>query len=710
MSSPIVAGPNTGYDFGYDFNYGLWPSHTKLTMVNVPWNSDYRDIVRFANQGALDSWVDNAPNHVIENASLQKFNTSVFINTPLNRAMVYNYIRAENGTSGVGDTVRNYYYFITNVTFIAGNNTQLTLQLDAWQTFGYEVQFGNCYVERGHIGIANTNAFDHYGRDYLTIPEGLDVGGEYRTVHVENETILSFAACDILVCSTADLTQSFGTVANPSINAATGETFQGLPSGANWYVFKTAAQFEAFMAICSTTPWISQSVISVTLIPNLTRYVPGFDYGASVTTGIGGFNFYHAYGALQGQDIPTPRVNAMAADWRDSSFISTVLGSHYAGLKKFLTYPYMVLELTTWTGSPLVIKPESWQDADATVRELAALVPPGQRIAVSPYRYNADSTVSDPSGVDDGGESVNFATFLDNFPTLPIVNNMALSYLASNKNGIAFQYTSADWSQNRAIQGAQAGADVANAGIGNTGRQAGIANNSQAEQASRTAVQASQTAMISGMTGVLGGGGNLPVVGAVTGAMNYAGQAGMIGAQLDNANTAVAARGSSAVSNIKTEATVRDTNQQYANFAAKGDYANAIGGINAKVQDARMIQPSTSGQFGGDAFNIINGQFGYSLRFKMLNVNALRTIGNYWLRYGYSVQQYTNSIPANFQVMSKFTYWKLSETYITQGAFPEMFKQTIRGIFEKGVTVWGNPADIGNTNVWDNTPVSGVTL
>jgi hypothetical protein len=62
------------------------------------------------------------------------------------------------------------------------------------------------------------------------------------------------------------------------------------------------------------------------------------------------------------------------------------------------------------------------------------------------------------------------------------------------------------------------------------------------------------------------------------------------------------------------------------------------------------------------------------------------------------------------KVMSKFTYWKLTETYFQSSTMPESFKQIIRGIFEKGVTVWSNPDYIGVTDTADNTPIGGITL
>ena len=64
-------------------------------------------------------------------------------------------------------------------------------------------------------------------------------------------------------------------------------------------------------------------------------------------------------------------------------------------------------------------------------------------------------------------------------------------------------------------------------------------------------------------------------------------------------------------------------------------------------------------------------------------------------------------MPKKLGVMSKFTYWKLKETYIAQGDMPESAKQIIRGIFEKGVTVWNTPEDINNVDYGDNKPLSG---
>jgi hypothetical protein len=715
-------------DFSEDFNYASWNVNTELLLTNVPFNSDYRDIVQMDSLDAFNTWLESKPNWKYTNASMQKFNEGIVkIDLPINEAMKYNYLRARNGTSPVTNVQRDYFYFITGIRYGAPNTTYVSIQLDVITTFLYEVDFGQCYVEAGHIGIANEFQFSEYGREYLTVPESHDIGNEYRVIHTEFESVANTLAesantpigqgYDILVCSTLDLTQDPGSVTDPHLNSARGAYFQGIPSGAEFYIFPTSDDLLNFFRQYSNKPWITQGIISITIIPNIQRYLPGYDYGTNLST-YPLFKFY----AFNAQNIPSRDV-AMANGWRDAAYISDVLGP-YSILKKFLTYPYLLIELTTWTGSPLVIKPEAWQDANANMREMIALMPPSQRIAIMPNRYNADaetltsSQTNQADGFDDNAESLDFSVTLDNFVQVPVVNNSYIGFLASNKNGIAFSYSSAQWTEQRALAGAGASYDVQNAQIGNMGRQSAIGNQQQTDASNLMATTGMNNAMIGALTGGIGGGmddaarGVDPLIalgGAAMGVATTAMTAGATAnAQMQAAQIANQARSNSAISDIQTAGSVRDTNNAFATMAAKGDYKNAIAGVQARVQDAKMLQPSVSGQFNGDAFNLINGKFGYSLRFKMINKNALKTIGNFWLRYGYAVNQFIQ-MPSSLHCMSKFTYWKLSQTYISQGAFPEGFKQVIRGVFEKGVTVWKNPDDIGTTSLFDNTPLTGIT-
>lgn len=751
MANQITNGPNQ-YDFGLDFDYSVWTTNTEVDLINVPWNSDYRDIVRFASKNARDSWMDSKASTgvKIEHLSYVKANEPVRVNIPFNRALKYNYLRASNPLQPVpNDEIRVFFYFILDVRYIAPFTTELVLQLDVWQTYNFDVTFGSCYVERGHAGVANANRFNNYGRDYLTVPEGLDIGSEYRVIAKRTEEIMGLnnatlqTDIDILVFSTINLDESvysdgFGTEDDPHILMSSGSTINSMPSAAGAYIFPSTNAFSSWLFSMREYPWITQGIISVTAVPKFTRYKSDFAY----TTAPQKTNFN-----------PTPRKLNMQSAWRNNGDIAGAIPSRYATVKdKFFTSPYMVIEITAWAATPVVIRPEAWNTPDAELLERINYMPPNQRVQFIPRRYNsdgrapenygnltvaqlqaitaplvaanlmtqadADAWVSRMTAIgDDFGEYLDIMTQVADFPSLPVLNDMAISYMASNAHSIAYQRQSAGWTQQRALQGNRVDYDQARSGIAanieqnqNTNRASTNITNTQNE----SAIAQSGLNALSGIGAGASGGAFAGPIGAGLGAAGGAvhGAAG-IGNAMIQANAAAAATAlgveasrSNAQVGARQGQFVADTNKQLHDWAARGDYANAIAGINAMVQDAQMIQPSISGQFGGDAMNVAYGTMELSVRWKFIDAANIRVVGEYWLRYGYAIRAFMN-MPSNFMVMSKFTYWKLAETYIIAAGIPEAFKQAIRGIFEKGVTVWAAPEYIGQTDFADNTPVGG---
>lgn len=729
MTSAITSPPNE-YDFGYDFDYSIWPKNTQVDLVNVPWNNDYRDVVKFPDQNSLNAYINSlGPAGItVSQLSYVKPNTPVKINVPFNRAIKYNYLRVSNPIQPIPgmDEQKYFYYFILDVRYSAPNTTELIVQLDTFQTYIWNCTFGNCYVERGHVGIANTNQFSSFGRDYLTVPEGLDVGGEYVIVWQErekvaytNHTSLQPPNTDmcVLVCSTTDLlADPTNTDGSPKLATARGSSFGNMPSGASYYGFHDMSSFQGWLTINQNYPWKTQGIVSVTIIPNLSRYYQGITWPTD--------------GSPLKLDMQSPTqdiTHALKQDWRNSADIANNLNVRYKNLKKFYTYPYMVIELTTHYGTPIIIKPEAWRSNNATIREMVSLLPPNQRIVFYPVNYNSayDGFIPDDftAGPSDYGEFIDMATMITAFPQTAIVNNMAISYLASNFHGIAYSYNAADWTQQRALGMNQAAYDVASGGIQTSRSLAQIANMGDMAQMGIGNAAMGNAAVNSALGGVGSAGASGAGMAAVgAGALGAAGAIGAgLGAIANGINTGInmaANEQKVASGNLTRSATnalstrqdtlVRDTNKSVADWAARGDYANQIAGINAKVQDARMIQPSTSGQIAGEAFNVTNNLWEVRAKWKWLDKSAQRNVGEFWLRYGYAIHAFMK-IPASLMVMDKCTYWKLSETYITASQVPEGFKQAIRGIFEKGVTVWANPADIGNIDFATNNPLPGVS-
>jgi len=729
---PKITDPaNPNYDFGTDFSYENWTADTVLTLCNVPWNNDYRDIVKFPSKNALNAYIDGLgnANATIENARYAPVNVPVRIDMKFNAAYRFNYLRATNGDG------RDFYYFITDVRYVAADTTEIVVQLDLWQTFGFDVTFGRCYIEQGHIGIANEHRFHNYGRTYLTIPEGLDVGNEYETVAHRRETVMNgvypydpgydggHITPNILVLSSVDFFEDAGTVDNPKLKMARPTGYGAGSFGLKAYIFEHESGFSNFITSMRDKPWVLEGIHSVTMIPNVKRYHPDatfadvqLEWYPDITVPVSMLESWGTFGTQP--EFPKRRAHNMYVNWREA--MRNALPPRYRHLDKFLTYPYMIVEATTWSGSALILKPEAWNNPDARMVERANLIPPSQRVTFTAYGYNSRSPENTDFNGDDGGDFLDMAINIDSFPSIPIMNDAGILSLAQRAHGLAFEFQTADWSQTRAMEGARVAYGQASSGIGLANMQTELQNRLRSSTtAYNNQINGIQTGV--GMLGSVGAGAVAGAPGGVPGALAGAGGA-VASMPFTAANAAIEARRAE----MNTQATnqvasysqersaahsgyVRDTNRDLAEFGAQGDYRNTIAGINARVQDAALTQPSLRGQFGGDIIDVNYGTSELSLRWKVINGAALTAIGEYWLRYGYAVRQF-GTLPASLMVMSNFTYWKLAETYIRSAPMPESFKQAIRGIFEKGVTVWSDPAKIGTIDVADNDIRSGVTL
>lgn len=703
---------------GHAMNYALWPANTTVRLANVPWNNDYRDIVRFTTDNAFAEYVVNNSGPVIKltKMSLARYGQPIDIPVSFNKANMYNYILVENYPDPSGDSFRFYPYFITGIEYVNPGTTRVYVQLDVWQMYSRYVQFGRGYVERGHIGIANRDQNENNGRDFLTIPEGLDVGGEYMVRGIwEKDLSIPFPGseagvtqkCSVMVVSTVSFSRSGGDEDHPIMVSADGSFgINNIPSGADVYFFETSNDFNRFLTHYSTMPWITQGIIAAYMIPPMAwSEVSGQEHNVAE-----GSN-YLAYRYNELHSYPSKKEITLVTGWRQQ--LINNLPDRYKGLRKLLTYPYTFLELTMHNGMPLVIKPESLPntpDVPNLIVELYNLItPPSPRVMVVPKQYNSDSNAVG----DVQGEWLDFATGITNLPQLAVVNNMYMSYMASNANTIAYQHQSADWSQQRVMAGANTAYSQSTGGIDMNSSLTGISTGAATESTYLANQTAGWRAMSGGAGAVVSGGMRGGGMGAAGAAMGAASAVGGMAIDMNQNNGQLAINNKAARSRRDTTnaqaGLVRDTNLDLASFSSKGDYENAVAGINARVQDAKMLQPTTSGQSGGEAFNfsVMDG-YKIHVKAKQIDNNVMTMIGEYWLRYGYAVNRFHHLTQLN--VMSKFTYWKIKEMYLSASNCPETFRQAIRGIFEKGVTVWENADDVATLDIGDNVAKTGIEL
>lgn len=720
--------------------YEYWPPNTSFQLCNVPWDSSYRDIVKFDSTSARDAYFASLDSQsmTITKATMARYGIPVLLEIPFNEAQQWNYIVVNNDYSF--DSPRKWYYFVQSVNYVNARVSQFNIMLDVWTTFQFDVKLGNCFVERGHIGVANENQMNDYGRDYLDILEGLDTGSQGMIVSDEVQGIypkssqtdpghIDFNDYGIIVMSSTDLSADPGTVDNPKLKTAQGSYPSWIISGACTYYFDRGLDFITVIGAGSEHPWVTEGIQAIWMVPRSDSYKDGSQPCQLFGDSKYGVTFWNLTGSGDFE-----KTFMSVANFRDRFRDS--LPDNCKKFQKFLTYPYSWIELTMQNGTSIVLKPQYIDDTGIVVMEYCWVGAPNPRAAFFVKNYGGHGS---------GHEDLNVALNWTDWPRLSIVNNAGIAYLASNAHSIAYAYKSADWAQQKTMMGVNNAYAQASASTGYAAQQTALSNrnrsalndvtsqqltvqNGIAQKQQNTDYLIKQvngvTSSVLGMAGGVASGNAVAAggalisgaVGLVTNDIANSQQTATRNATLANnlstnaARTAQTNSYSTSSTNLSNQQTMQfaDMNRELSTAVASGDYANTVAGIDAKVQDAALNEPTVSGASGGDAFLTAIGKLDVHIRFKRLPMAALMNIASFWARYGYYVQRFITP-PTSLMCMSKFTYWKMHELYVRSAKCPEEFRLTIKGIFEKGVTVWKSPGDIGNVDYFDNEPLSGIS-
>ncbi len=669
-----------------------WAMQSQVTLCRVTWDDAYKDVVSFESPEKRDEYFESLESESIklENYTYLKPNEPINVDVPFNVAYTYNYLYVDNPKTDDPDDVTppRFYYFIEGAAMLNPSTTALTLQLDVFQTYLWQFRLGNCFVERGHLAVAamynrianNTGDYDNGQtmRLFGVQPEGLDIGNDYTIVSTDFFD-LSFDGWKVIVQSNVDLAASWGDKSNPNLQTADGQMTDGLASGCNVYALESWA-YKQFMQNVRECPWVAKGIVSISAFPKTV-----LQDGPSVTLGGVAANFL---GNTPDEGVYFTSENTILNSLR------LTLNESFKYYYKLQCFPYSTIEIVNYQGNSLILKPELFLNDNLELRQMSCAAPPYQKMAFFPADYGEDlgghgtygyytmdfesEEYEHKTGYRDHGYWLDCAIWFQNFPQMSIVNDEYVNYLASTVNRRQYSYDSAGWSQSKSLAGNQLTFDQA---------QMGLTNNQANQDITNMATIAN---------------GALSAVGSLAGG-------NVLGAAMGAAGTGVNYLASNAqfANNQALQGQYADQNKAMSDWAAKGDYQNAIAGINATVQDAALTQPSQSGQMSGDGFSLSNGLMNVTIRYKTITRGMQSIIANYFMRFGYAIREYLVP-PSDLMAMEQFTYWKMQDTSIICSSADEGVKNAIRGIFEKGVTVWRTPELIGKTWGDANKPIEGI--
>lgn len=696
-------------DYVENFNDGnitsdWWPAGSRVKLMRVNWDSSYRDVVIFDSVDDRNAFFDGLGDYfayTVENMSYLKPSQAIKVPIPYSTAYTYNYVEVINPRSPKYEETR-LYYFISRADYVAPSTTILTLQLDVMMSYQDKCELGSCFVERGHVAMANVGYrtslryqnYQYAQRRYLDVPEGLDVGSDYVTVDSECFSLSGDEGYYIIIMSTADLTADPGSINAPNLKTAGGGNVAGIPTGCNVYAMDSG-EWISWLRSMSDYPWVTQCIIAAYSFPK--RFV--------TTTSPVSLNGKQAY-VILGTASKTALPYAEQSDLGQvSNIFSRLKASIDAVVKhdKFTVFPYSFLEITANTGVSVLLKPQYLTNDTLHLAAICCALYPFAKIGIAPWNYGGRGAGagsfsvawSDLNNVDHvstlpRNEALSNALWISNFPMFSIVNNSYISYMASTAHSRAYSYEAAGWQLARTNMATQLSYEQAQGAFAT-------------ERANRN-LQNDMTRLglnVNFASGLLGAGGQLlggNIGGAAMGAASTLVNAAMGQAQYASSNQQFN-------NSLAQSQYVASSNRQLAQQAASGDYEMAIKSINSAVQDAALTPPSQVGQMGGDVIAQANGLYNVMVNFKMITRGPQNRIADFWSRYGYQVNEF---IQGSFKplrqlkVMTRFSYWKMRECYLQSPMATEEELLAMKGILERGVTVWNSPWMIGSPSLDNN--------
>lgn len=152
-----------------EFDYTRWVPGTVVRLVNVLWNSDYENVVKFDNDAERDEWFDGLAGY--EPVTLKANSTmvpdgSIKLPIPYDVCAGYNYVYIDIPMMTSPDATidyemedghRRWYFFVTGITYSAPSTTVMSLAPDIWTDYINETDIRYMMLERGHAPVSITD-------------------------------------------------------------------------------------------------------------------------------------------------------------------------------------------------------------------------------------------------------------------------------------------------------------------------------------------------------------------------------------------------------------------------------------------------------------------------------------------------------------------------------------------------------------------------
>ena len=623
-------------------------------IKNVDIDSSYTHQYYFESESAQSTFFSGKVFATLSNSTYQRKNSNT-IHVPYEMDEIFDckYLRWKN----TDYSNKWYYAFVVAIDYINPGVSQITYELDVYQTFLFNMVWKQSFVEREHTQRWTSDTKGNTIPVINTEPEGLEYGSEYTTV--DEEEFEQIPDVGWLVFGS---TKIGGSDVRNIGNIPTGIIYTFVPISTNQRRIltftsggRTLLDGWTALNLFATDTTLVNSLCSVVFYPFLP--IRGISYTESgntidltfqapvttvnltggLTTGNWVFRFTGLVSANNDFIVPV--------EFQDTKYIYDSFPNYSES--KLLMFPYSFMELTTKRGDSMVIKMEYCEDrVTGTKLKIGGY---GTISSVNKMVYAIRNYLSDINGYN----MVNGLADSSN-SNLPITDDYTASYMQSNSNSLRVAESNARYSQLTDIDNAYRSYETA--------------------MAKRTA-----SAIKGGASTIeqVGSGAMMGLVGALVGSpgMGVGGASGVAGGLTTGIGT---------IADLITSEQQANTDYWNKYWSATTDYANAIASVMAKKNDAKQIPP-TSKSLGGDyIFNMANNCDKLYLRRKTIYPEYANKLTSFFKQYGYKVNKL--EVPA-FHTRTNWNYIKMTEPNV-YGNIPMDDLMKIRDIFIKGITLW----------------------
>ena len=368
------------YKYDNSFDYGRFDyDQMSLLVCTVPWDmgeahignrtiSGIGNVVYFGNKQARDKWFDDIPDNECYRftTKFKELHRDGFIDVPIpydmcakHNYLVVHYEKFANEDSPViyegDDGLRDWFWFIREVEFLAPNTTRLHIMDDAFQTWIYDVNVTGMVLERGHAPMFATRAdaflADPLNENAYLLTEDVNYGEASQVKHI-----------DALALNAGDMYACVATTANPLAT-------WGTKAGDTWHV--PARSYNVSDGNPSVFVFAMQAASLNTFLSNVDEQVPQFKQtiqgvffaSSELVTTNGSFTF----AGTTCYNLVAGRKTFDFVELEKSLF---GYSTQYADIAKLYTSPYAHIEITDENGEVDVIKIE---DTTGEIQVSAAL-------------------------------------------------------------------------------------------------------------------------------------------------------------------------------------------------------------------------------------------------------------------------------------------------------------------------------------------------